>query len=110
MKNNPVANFLLCVLFTFFLFGFAQNSVSQKSKIFRPSDVPVPVLDSTGFIIDPENKIDPEWYREMIFTRETYFFNRYIEPVCVRIDNIKEPEDLDAFADKLVEMWDLEKK
>ncbi|MBK6952141.1 MAG: hypothetical protein IPH24_08850 [Crocinitomicaceae bacterium] len=110
MKNNLSRTTLLSLLFVFFLSGLSVDTFSQKSKIFSPSDVPVPVLDSTGFIIDPEKKIDEEWRREMIFTRETYFFNRYVEPVCVRIDNIKNPEDLDAFADKLVELWDLEKK
>jgi uncharacterized protein len=110
MKNNLSRTTLFSLLFVFLLSGFSIDTFSQKSKIFSPSEVPVPVLDSIGFIIDPEKKIDEEWRREIIFTRETYFFNRYVEPICVRIDNIKDPADLDAFADKLVELWDLEKK
>lgn len=90
--------------------GFTESVQAKQDQIFKPTDLPVPVLDSTGFIIDPENKIDPEWHQEMIFTRETYFFNRYVEPICVRVDNIREPDDLEAFADKLVELWDLEEK
>lgn len=110
MNNNLLTKFILPLFLLFVLAGISENSFAQKSKIYKPKDVPVPVLDSTGFIIDPEKKIDPEWHREMIYARETYYFNRYIEPVCVRIDNISDPDDLDAFADKLVELWDLEKK
>lgn len=92
------------------IFVGVSFSAAGKTKTFEPSDLNVPVFDSIGFIIDPENRIDEEWFFEMVRTRETYFFPRYIEPVCVRVDNIKNPDDPKLFAEKLVSLWDLEKK
>lgn len=110
MKNNPLPKILFSFFTLLIAVQFSLVSFGQKSKIFTPADLPVPVLDSTGFIIDPEKRIVPEWHTEMIKSRETYFFSRYVEPVCVRVDNIASPEDPEAFADKLVSLWDLEKK
>lgn len=97
---------ILIVSILFVYSGFTQN----KEKIYKPKDLPIPVLDSTGFIIDPDNKIIEDWYNEMIRTRETYFFCRYIEPICVRVDNISSPDDPEKYADELIKIWDLEKK
>ena len=98
--------FSALLLIGFLLIG--GTTFSQKK--FAPKDLAVPVFDSIHFIIDPEKKIIDEWYREIIGTRETYFFARYIEPICVRVDNIKDPSDPEAYADKLVALWDLENK
>ncbi|MBI3133048.1 MAG: TPM domain-containing protein [Bacteroidetes bacterium] len=87
-----------------------QTAFSKQDRVYAPEDLPVPVFDSTGFIIDPDHRIIEEWYREIIGTRETYFFCRYIEPVCVRVDNIRDPDDANAYADKLVELWNLEER
>ncbi|MBK8925329.1 MAG: TPM domain-containing protein [Crocinitomicaceae bacterium] len=92
-----------------FISAFSQHGFS-KDKTYAPEDLPQPVFDSVGFIIDPAKKIIEEWYLEIINTRETYYFPRYIEPVCVRVDYIKSPEDPEAYADRLIELWDLENK
>jgi uncharacterized protein len=93
-----------------FLFLWALPALALQDKLFSPSDVPEPVFDPTGFIIDPESRIIEEWKNEMIRSRETYFFSRYVEPVCVRVDQIRNPSDIEKFADKLVKLWDLENK
>lgn len=92
------------------VFFFSASVIGQNNKSYSPSDLKAPVFDSTGFIIDPGKRINEEWYLEMIGSRETYFFPRYIEPVCVRVDHIKNPSKPAAFADELIRQWDLEKK
>lgn len=94
----------------FLSFVYILSFSAKKEQIYEPKDLKNPVFDSIGFIIDPDKKIIDEWYREMIKTRETYFFPRYIEPICVRVDNISNPTDPEKFADKLIELWDLENR
>ena len=103
------SNFFSLSLFWIFLLA-GQNASAIQDPIYAPQDLAVPVFDKTGFIIDPDNRIIEEWKGEMIGSRETYFFSRYIEPVCVRVDHIRNPSDVEKYADKLVELWDLEKK
>jgi uncharacterized protein len=110
MKNKLNQVFLRRTSLIVFLIGFSIVSVAQKNRAYKPEELPVPVFDSIGFIIDPDKKIIDEWHREIISTRETYYFPRYIEPVCVRVDHIREPDNLESYADKLISLWDLEKK
>ncbi|MBK9193079.1 MAG: TPM domain-containing protein [Crocinitomicaceae bacterium] len=108
MKNK--LNTLLRLSFLILFSIAANNLIAQRNKSYSPKDLPVPVLDSTGFIIDPGGQIETKWKKEMIGTRETYFFCRYVEPICVRVDNISNPESVEEFANQLVELWDLEEK
>lgn len=108
MNLKPLASKALFVLLI--TLGVTTPALAKQDRVYAPEDLNSPVFDSTGFIIDPDHRIIPEWYAEIINTRETYFFARYIEPVCVRVDNIRNPAEVSAFADRLVELWNLEER
>ncbi len=102
MRNN--IRFLLVLLISLLSTSY---SFSQS---YSPKSLPTPHLDSIGFIIDPDDKIDDEWKWSMIDSRKTYFFPRYVEIICVRVDDIENPSEPDAFINKIDKLWGLEEK
>lgn len=104
MQNKLIGSFLITLSLILAQSGYTQSGT------YTPSQVPEAHLDSVGFIVDPDHGISPEWFWSMVSTRETYYFSRYIEPVCVRLDQISSPSDPNKFADELVKRWNLEKK
>ncbi len=101
-RNNRIFLVLLLVLV------LSPERVSAKK--YKPADVPVATFDSTGFIVDPDHTIEEEWLTEAYGSRKIYFFSRFVEPVCVVLRDISDPTDIDAFADKLIRLWQLEDK
>lgn len=93
-----------------FFWAVSTPLFSIQQKIYAPEDLTNPVFNKTDFIIDPDDVLLPEHISGLISLRETYFFSRYVEPVCVRVDNIRNPDDLNKYADKLVELWNLENR
>ncbi|MCG8576870.1 MAG: TPM domain-containing protein [Flavobacteriales bacterium] len=108
MKSNLILPTKLKAHILFAL--FVLTSGFGISQTYNPNDLKEPVFDSTGFVIDPDHGIVDEWRYSMHGSRKTYFFARYVEPVCVRVNDIKNPSDIDEFADELVDLWDLEDK
>ncbi|MCH2236045.1 MAG: TPM domain-containing protein [Crocinitomicaceae bacterium] len=86
----------------------------QASFIFgqalSPDQLKEPKFNKTDFVVDPQNGISDEWIDNVHGSRATYFYPRYIEPVVVRLNDIRDPSDIDEFADRCVELWDLERK
>lgn len=96
MKNKILL--LLILLNSSFLFGQAIS----------PDQLKDPKFNATDFVIDPQNGIKENWLEDIYGARSTYFYPRYIEPVVVRLNDIKSPSNIDKYADKLVDIWDLE--
>ena len=93
-------------LVTFLILLFVSTSVQAKS--WKPSDLKAPVFRKTGMVVNPDGLISTHYIEMMAGIRGTYFYNRYIEPVYVSVENISgSGED---FAEGLAKVWDLESK
>jgi len=102
-------NFILQGVFLFAFSIFSTPLFSKQDKIYAPQDLTNPIFNKTDFVIDPDNAID-QHKQGLYDLRETYFFPTYVEPICVHVGNIKDPEDIEKYADKLVELWNLESR
>ena len=109
MRSNPISMHN-SIIKTISLVLFLLIGSISFAQSYSPQNLPEPHLDSIGFIIDPDNSINDEWKWSMIDVRRTYFFPRYIEPICVRVNDIEYPHDANSYVKKLAGLWELEEK
>lgn len=96
------------ILKTILLLFIGFQVQHAQAKIYKPTDFPTPRFTGTNMFFNPDNRISDENMEGLEDLREIYFFDRYIELICISVNSINQSGD--KFIDELVKKWDLKNR